>query len=123
MIASPEPEEQELHVSPDGQLALCISPNVEGETMIGFHGFDWAMAASQLPDSLGQTALQIAQDYANLIINDDALIAVLRVDGEMVDVWVTEFPHEDLNCAEAHEQVSFRRWSGVAVRIDELPGD
>ena len=60
MIAPPESEEPEIHISPDGLLALCIAPNVEGETMISFHGFDWAIAASQLPSSVDQTAIQIA---------------------------------------------------------------
>lgn len=127
MIAKPESSDPEMHVSPDGALALCVTPNVEGETMIGFHGFEWAIAATQIVefddrDSEGFDAGQLqgskpVQDYVRRVLNDESIIAVSIRGDEIIDAWITEFPKDDLEFCADDERLSFRYWSGKEFKV------
>jgi hypothetical protein len=127
MIAKPESSEPEMHISPDGALALCVTPEVEGETMIGFHGFDWAISATQLSefedcDRSSIDAAQLhksepVQKYVQTILADEAIIAVSVRGEEITDAWVTEFPQDDLQFCSDDEQLQFRYWSGKAAQV------
>lgn len=115
MIATPQPEEPELITSPDGLLALRITPDVEGETMVGFHGFDWAITGSQLAENLSMDASEAIQAYVASIVADKQIIAVSLVDDEMTDAWITDFPQSDLQYCSEEERLQFRRWSGEVL--------
>lgn len=119
MIATPEPDGPELFTSPDGRLALRITPDVEGETMVSFHGFDWAIGGSQLAESYSLQPDAAIEAYVHSILQDEAIIAVLILDDEMVDVWITEYPLSDLECCNENERLIFRRWSGTLVALDQ----
>lgn len=102
----------DFHTSPDGQLALSIASDLSGETIIGFHGFDWAMEASHLAEASGLSLLEATQQFVRDILEDRSIIAILTVDGDVEDIWITEHPQSDLEqCTEA-EELSFRYWSG-----------
>lgn len=119
MIATPEPEGPELIASPDGRLALRITPEVEGETMISFHGFDWAISGSQLAEVHSLEPDSAIEAYVESIVQDRAIIAISLVDDEMVDAWVTEYPKSDLEYCAENERLVFRRWSGALVGLDQ----
>ncbi|GAB5402564.1 MAG: hypothetical protein Aurels2KO_07950 [Aureliella sp.] len=120
MITTPEPEEPDLITSPDGKLAIRITPDVEGETMVSFHGFDWAIAGSQLAEQLSLETDDAIKAYVDSIMADGQIIAISIVDGEMTDAWVTEYPLSDLEyCAEG-ESLLFRRWNGQVLDPTQL---
>lgn len=111
---SPEPE---FHTSPDGQLALSITVNSDGETKIGFHGFDWATYSDQLAEESGLEPSEATRQFVNNVLSDLAIIAVLIVDGDMTDAWITELPETDLEYCQEGEVVLFRFWSGKEVTV------
>lgn len=100
------------HVSPDGLLALTVQSDVDGEQLIGFHGFDWSVQMSVLGELANEPAAAAGAKFIDSILRDQALIAVLEQNGMMVDVWITEDPKVDLNYLQEGESLSFRYWSG-----------
>ncbi len=120
MIASPVPENPELIPSPDGQLALRITPDVEGETMVSFHGFEWAIAGSQLAEDLNLDTDEAIRKYVASIIADEQIIALLLVEDEIADAWITDFPLSDLEYCSDGERLLFRRWSGKVLDPSQL---
>lgn len=120
MITTPEPEGPELFTSPDGKLALRITPEVEGETMVSFHGFDWAIAGSQLAEHLSLETDDAIESYVKSIMADEQIIAISIVDDEMTDAWITEFPQSDLEYCTDGESLLFRRWSGKVLDPTKL---
>ncbi len=120
MITTPEPDSPELFTSPDGKLALRITPDVEGETMVSFHGFEWAIAGSQLAEHLSLDTDVAIDSYVKSIMSDEQIIAVSIVEGEMTDAWITEFPQSDLEYCTDGESLLFRRWSGQVLDPTQL---
>jgi len=118
LIAADNSDDQIVYTSPDGLLVLLITPDVEGETMVSFHGFEWAIAGSELPGAAENLDLAI-KDYVASVMDDSAIIAVLMQDGEMTDVWITEDPESDIECNSSDESILFRRWSGAVVSQPE----
>lgn len=116
MIAPPEqptPEDETpFFTSPDGQLALTVQTDVDGEVLVGFHGFDWNIQASQLADTRRIDAEQAVEQFMEEIMNDDHLIAVLKIEDDITDVWITELPDVDAELCQAEESIEFRYWSG-----------
>lgn len=120
MIATPTPPEPEMHTSPDGLIALTILPEVDGDVMVGFHGFDWAITTSQLAGDSDIPEDQALKQFVHAVLSDQALIAVLFHAGEMVDIWVTSFPKSDLEFCEDDERILFRYWSGKVVDPSDI---
>ena len=99
-------------VSPDGALALTIAEDVDGEELIGFHGFEWTVQVSVLGELSGKPAEEAKQIFVDEIRSDQLLIAVLYRFGEVTDIWVTDDPEMDKNYLKANEELVFRHWSG-----------
>ena len=114
----------EEHYSPDRTLRLIVSRE-DGDTTIGFnklgtnqvyghtHG-DILVALSGLPES------EAIRQYVERIMDDDEVIAVIRVNGEVQDVFLTDDPtgvlYSEYNLPE--ESFEFRRWSGLQVHVE-----
>ena len=114
----------EEHYSPDRTLRLIVSRE-NGDTTIGFnvlgtnlfyghtHG-DILVALSGLPES------EAIRQYVERILNDEEIILVIRVNGEVDHVHLTDDPTGDLyskyNLPE--ESFEFRRWSGLPVHVE-----
>jgi hypothetical protein len=101
------------HVSPDGQLALTVLEAGDGEVHVCFHGFEWYTPASLLAEISGLKPERAVEHYIEQVLQDNALIAVLREEGEVRDVWVTDAPESDLQHQRPGESIEFRYWSGV----------
>ncbi len=99
-------------VSPDGALALTIAEDVDGEELIGFHGFEWTVQVSVLGELSGKPAEDAKQAFVEEIRSDQLLIAVLYRFGEVADIWVTDDPEMDKNYLQANEKLVFRYWNG-----------
>ena len=100
-------------VSDDGLLALSVYEDTDGESLIGFHGYEWRLQASSLVEDEAQLEDAIDAYFRN-VVEDRAMIAVLSEHGEIVDVWVTESPGDDQEYVRPGETLSFRTWSGRA---------
>lgn len=98
-------------VSPDGALALTIAEDVDGEELIGFHGFEWAVQVSVLGELSGKPAEDAKQAFVEEIRSDQLLIAVLYRFGEVADIWVTDDPEMDKSYLKANEELVFRHWN------------
>lgn len=106
-------------VSPDGELALTMEIDVDGECLLGFHGFEWRQQGSVLCEMYGTSVDEACQSFLQNIINDGAVIAVLSCHGDRADVWVTEDPREDLRYLKDGEKLEFRYWSGKSANPAE----
>lgn len=109
--AESEDDEPICHVSPDGLLALIVVSDAEGETLIGFHGFDWHVTASALSHLSGLSELAACAKFVEDVLQNRATIAVLESHGEVLDIWVTDSPQTDLQVLKEGESLSFRYWS------------
>lgn len=105
------------HVTSDGLLALTIVEDTDGESLIGFHGFEWNVQISELSELSGVSRPQALQDFLDDLFHDRSLIAVLSRRGEVVDAWITDDPQIDLQYIQEGEQLSFRYWSGTEVQF------
>ncbi len=116
MIAANESaNDDQFFTSPDGLLALAVVCTPEGETLIGFHGFEWYLQANSLTESSGLQEHLAIEKFVNDVLENRSLIAVLIVDGDIVDVWVTELPESDRSYCRDGETLLFRYWSGEIV--------
>ena len=111
------PEDRIFVVSPDGELALTVEIDVDGECLLGFHGFEWRQLGSVICEQYGTAIDEACESYLQNIITDGAVIAVLSSHGEKSDVWVTEDPNEDLQYLKDGESLAFRYWSGKLATL------
>ena len=112
-----KPEEDRIFlVSPDGDLALTMEIDIDGECLLGFHGFEWRQQGSVLSEQHGTTVDLACQTFIKQVIEDQAIIAVLSRHGERTDIWITEAPDDDLEYLQEGESILFRYWSGRKAR-------
>lgn len=114
-IAPESNEEPVYHVSPDGKLALTVIGDVDGEQLIGFHGFDWSVQMSILGEVTGTSPREAGMQFIQDVLQDKAMIAVLLSQGMITDVWITEDPKVDRNYLKPGEELQFRYWSGKSA--------
>ncbi|MEM7477564.1 MAG: hypothetical protein AAF483_21465 [Planctomycetota bacterium] len=114
--SSEEGGAENYFVSPDGLLALTIVHDIDGEQLLGFHGFDWQVQISVLAEVTGLPAEQAKQEFIDDILSDKLLIAVLYQHNELGDIWVTDDPEMDKSFLKPNEKLEFRYWSGRAAK-------
>lgn len=106
------------YVTDDGLLALTVFQDVDGEALIGFHGFEWNIQVSILSEVLGTSPEEALQTFIADVLQDRSVIAILKMSGELCDVWITDSPKVDLQYVQFGEELSFRYWSGKAAPIE-----
>lgn len=111
----PSGEDGIWHVSQDGTLAISVTSDVDGERLIGFHGFEWSLPASSLLADRQDSLDDAIQRFVDDVLQDQAVIAVLSRHNEVTDIWITEAPQEDLQYLQQGETLLFRYWSGTVV--------
>ncbi len=95
------------HVSPDGELRLKVQ-NVDGDIVIGFHGYAWHTHGDILSGVYGANTCWAVRQYVDDILMGRKSICVLRKDGLVVDVWITDEP--DAETADSGETIQIRKW-------------
>ncbi|HEV2856754.1 MAG TPA: hypothetical protein VHC97_28460 [Thermoanaerobaculia bacterium] len=114
--------EREEHRSPDGTLTLVVMCDGEDVT-VGFGGFEWHthgdLLAADYPfaDITGLTPDEAAQRLVQDILSNRVTLAVLRVGGQVREVWPTLDPEEELRYLQPGEDIEFRLWS-----VPHIPG-
>ena len=98
-------------MSDDGLLKLIVCREDDGDTAIGFEGFDWHTHTDLLASSWGLSEPDALRRFVDEVLDDRAIIAVSRARGEVRDVWITDDPDSDLRYKTADETIEFRHWS------------
>lgn len=110
-------------MSPDGTLVLVVKKDAGG-LCVGFDGFSWHIHSSSLLGCVPKakrgemTDDDVVSEYVSRVLNDDLIIAVLSIDSKVTEVWVSDNPIRDMKYKSEHEELSFRRWSGIRVAVE-----
>ncbi|MBX7244510.1 MAG: hypothetical protein K1X53_03370 [Candidatus Sumerlaeaceae bacterium] len=101
----------EKHQTPDGMFTLRVEKSMEGETYIGFEGYEWFLTedlVEMFVDSPKDTAIR---QFINDLTNGTLYIGMVYIAGRLQDVIVYDepcdgpFPPYDV-------PVQFRTWDG-----------
>jgi len=89
----------------------------DGDWTIGFDGFPWHTHGSILAELSGQDEKSAVERYLAALIDNVAVIALIRVSGKLTDIWITDDPADDLlsHHAPPDETVEFRLWDGTPI--------
>jgi hypothetical protein len=108
------------HVSPDGRLKFLVTCP-DGDWTIGFDGFPWHTHGSILADLSGQDEIAAVERFVADLIGSVSVIALKRVSGAVIDVWITDDPAGAVSNSKrygpADETIEFRFWNGTALNI------
>lgn len=113
-------DKRDEHVSPDGLLRLFALRNA-GDITIGFDGFGWHTHGDVLAGGYtlagrdGLAPEEATRIFVADVMENRAVIALLRVAGSIRDVWVTDDVAKELKYQQEGEQLTFRFWDGTAV--------
>jgi len=108
----------EEHRSPDGRLTLLVRYEEDEDISIGFAGFPWHIHADGLaPNYPGVSLAEAAHRFVEDVIFSRAVIAIVKVHGDIRDIWITEGIEQELRYKQADEEIEFRYWDGT----DALP--
>ena len=102
------------HTSADGELTL-IAEQLESDLQIGFEGMPWHTHGDILAQVSGLPLQSAVERFLEELLHGRHVLALLRKDGALVDVWVTDDPAKDEMYKEAGEVLEFRLWDGTQV--------
>jgi len=101
----------EEHQTPDGLLTFKVGKEEDGDTCLGFDGYQWHTHADILSSLSGLPEETAVRKFVDALINNQAIIAVARVGDKIRDVWVADEPVPD-KYKPADETIEFRFWNG-----------
>ncbi|HEY4031566.1 MAG TPA: hypothetical protein VGM25_14560 [Caulobacteraceae bacterium] len=97
--------------SPDGQLCLVVEA-VDGDVRLGFADMPWHTHGDVLASQLGLPIEAAVQAFVEALVGSATIVAVLKVNATVCDVWVPCNSVEDCRDRDLGEEITFRRWSG-----------
>jgi hypothetical protein len=115
-------ESREEHLSPDGWLRLVVTRE-HGDTTVRFDGFPWHTHGDvlagryELAGRLGLSPEDATRLFVDELIHGRAVIAFVRVDDVIKDVWVTDDMGTELEYQQDGEELVFRRWDGTLCGV------
>lgn len=108
------------YLSPDGKLKLLVTCK-DGDWTLGFDGFQWHTHGDILASMSGKDEISAVERFVSDLTHNVSVIALARLAGELVDVWVTDDPAEDLSSCRKYgpptETIEFRMWDGTAAIV------
>jgi hypothetical protein len=104
----------EEHQSPDALLKFIVVRADDGDIDLGFEGFAWHTHANLLVPFFGNTENIAIRTFVDSVLSNRAIIAVVRVDGKLQDVSVTDIARPG-EAKSDRETVEFRYWDGSPV--------
>jgi len=111
----------EEHRSPDGRFTLLVTCEND-DIAIGFAGCEWhthgdlLAASSPLGASTEFTPEAATRRFVEDVISNRAVIAVVKTNGSIRDVWITEDIETDLRYMRPGEEIEFCYWDGTDAR-------
>lgn len=103
----------ERHDSPDGLLKFVIGREEDGDVYLGFQGVGWHTHADILASSSGLSEDVAVRQFVDLLLTDQTVVAVVRIGGQIRDVWISDDPAKDAKYKQSDETLEFRYWSGT----------
>lgn len=103
----------EQHESPDGLLKFAVVREDDGDVYLGFQGVGWHTHADILASMSGLSEDAAVREFVQRLLKGQAIIAVMRMGGQIRDVWVTDDPAKDVKNKESNESFEFRYWDGT----------
>ena len=103
----------EQHDSPDGLLKFIVGREEDGDITLGFQGMGWHTHADILASSSGLSEDAALRQFVDRLLNGQAIVAVMRMDGQICDVWITDDSARDAKYRESNETLEFRFWDGA----------
>jgi len=99
------------HTSSDGELTLVIDETA-GDFSVGFERMAWHTHADSLANLVDLTAAEALERYVAAILNSQKVIAVLRREECIIDIWVSDDPAKDVSHVTGDEHLELRYWDG-----------
>jgi hypothetical protein len=102
----------EQHVSPDGLLKFAVGREEDGDTYLGFLGIGWHTHGDMLSASTGLPEGQAIQQFVDRLVGSRTIVAVMRIGGQVCDMWTTDDPDADMKGLLSDETLELRYWDG-----------
>jgi hypothetical protein len=109
------------HHTPDGRFTLLVK-HEDDDIVIGFAGFGWHTHGSLLAANYslggvkGLTPETATRRFVEDVISNRAVIVVIKTDGVIQDVWITDDIENELRYKQSDEEIEFRYWDGTDAR-------
>src|SRR5262245_3808737 len=100
------------YVSSDNVLRLIVQTDDSGDVAIGFADATSHAHARILAALSGLPADEAVQQYVQRVVSGEAVISILRVDGMVSDIWVSDDPAADAKYPMEGESIEMRYWHG-----------
>jgi hypothetical protein len=108
----------ERHISPDEVLTFSVLQYEDGDTSLGFEGFNGHTHGDILAALSGLSEDKAIRQYTDDLLNNRKIIIILKKENEAVDVWITEDPLEELKYQQENEVLEFRYWNGQKLSFE-----
>jgi hypothetical protein len=105
----------EQHDSPDGLLKFVVEREDDGDICLGFQGVGWHTHADILASSSGLSEDAAVRQFVDRLLSGRTIVAVMRIDGQIRDVWITDDPARDAKYKGSNETLEFRYWNGAVA--------
>jgi hypothetical protein len=99
------------YVSPDGELRFIVRLK-DGDVTMGFDGYPWHTHGDILAAPAGSSAEARAEQFVDALLSNRSIIAVLKEQNAIKDIWITDDPAQDKQHLGEGELVEFRVWGG-----------
>ena len=105
----------EEHQTPDGLLTFLVWEE-QGDTTLGFRGYQWHTHADILSECNGLPADVAIRRFVDALVRGEAVIQIVRVDGVIRDAAVLEADGSRIDKYKPdNETHEFRHWDGTAA--------
>src|SRR5580704_12646876 len=102
------------YISPDGLLRFIVrSP--DGDVTMGFDGYPWHTHGDLLPGNVSTSIESWTKSFVDALLNNRAIIAVLRERNVIKDIWITDDLARDARYPIEGESIEFQLWDGTRV--------
>lgn len=104
------------HISSDGKLNFLITPSEDGNTKLGFKGFDWSIRASDIVGIYGVPNEEAVINYVNALLQNELVLNIWRRGSDIVNVSITGRLDRVPDLEKAHAEgltLEHRYWDGT----------
>ena len=109
----------EKHISPDEVLTFSVLEYEDGDTSLGFEGFNGHTHGDILASLSGLSETEAIRQYTDDLLSNKKVIVVLKKENKIADVWITDEPSEELKYQQSDEVLEFRYWNGQKLNFEK----
>jgi hypothetical protein len=103
-------EQASRHTTPDGCFTLIF--NAADDGVIGFDGYPWHTHQDLLSGLDTEPEIETVEQLIDALSQRRLVLAVLRTNGEITDVWFTDDPESEAAMPEHGETLELRYGDG-----------